>query len=133
MRKLNTRPGSLSCWLMNAMGSRYLPDTSAVASREKLLTARTGASTIHKANSLRVYSESMLSWPFFLKKNGTRGKSPLRTIREFALRHQPGFTCKRPLAAARIAHRADLAACYLSRDRSYVLTVQRGLASLHPK
>src|SRR6202022_4150749 len=38
-----------------------------------------------KANSLRVYSESMLSWPFFLKKNGTRRKSPLRTIREFAL------------------------------------------------
>jgi hypothetical protein len=27
----------------------------------------------------------MLSWPFFLKKNGTRRKSPLRTIREFAL------------------------------------------------
>src|SRR6202023_2556527 len=38
-----------------------------------------------KANSLRVYSESMLSWPFFLKKNGTRRKSPLRTFREFAL------------------------------------------------
>src|ERR1700682_5227019 len=38
-----------------------------------------------KANSPRVYSESMLSWPFFLKKNGTRRKSPLRTIREFAL------------------------------------------------
>jgi hypothetical protein len=28
----------------------------------------------------------MLSWPFFLKKNGTRRKSPLRTIREFALK-----------------------------------------------
>jgi hypothetical protein len=29
----------------------------------------------------------MLSWPFFLKKNGTRRKSPRRTIREFALSH----------------------------------------------
>jgi hypothetical protein len=44
-----------------------------------------GASHTAKANSLSVYSESMLSWPFFLKKNGTRRKSPLRTIREFAL------------------------------------------------
>src|SRR5258708_36183527 len=52
-----------------------------------------------KANSLRVYSESMLSWPFFLKKNGTRRKSPLRTIREFALslrhRHEPIASAER--------------------------------------
>src|SRR5260370_24318559 len=43
------------------------------------------AHPLPKANSLTVYSESMLSWPFFLKKNGTRRKSPLRTISEFAL------------------------------------------------
>src|SRR5260370_39699499 len=46
----------------------------------------------------------MLSWPFFLKKNGTRRKSPRRTIREFALEQH----LRHPDPVRQICHLPDI-------------------------
>src|SRR5260370_27444786 len=53
----------------------------------------------------------MLSWPFFLKKNGTRRKSPLRTIREFALACSLYFSLSSRVAFSLFSH---IVACGIS-------------------